>query len=325
MCATTAASNSPHTFSNYIQSPHLQVNNTANTNTHNQNQVMNQNLYQTCSSSKSQTTSQHIQNYAQQNLQFNNQNPTKKSFPQTPQQPLYNTSYETLKYNYQSGHNQRQQQNGSMNNKNFKSSGFGSNNGFKSAQTNKNPAISKQIINKSKLQTENVSDSKHKATSNDIDDYLNVDEEENAGDLNEPRLDYSDKETKSITVQLYNLKQNLTKKMLQDLLEPYVTSIDFKSKTIEPNNNLEHENNLNNKTNYLDYASSNLIINEENVDVFIKFENLDKLNEALRSFNLESMRDEMGDEISVDNNSYAREQEKQLPFLLKPLKPITIF
>ena len=122
--------------------------------------------------------------------------------------------------------------------------------------------------------------------------------------------------TSNLTVQVYNLKQNLTKKMLQDLLEPYVTSIDFKTK-------------YNSSINGLDYQdSNNLEINEENVDVFIKFKNLEKLKEAIKSFNL--------NEFEFNNDGVKKEfrdfienkAEKQAPKCNKSpflFKPITIF
>jgi hypothetical protein len=73
----------------------------------------------------------------------------------------------------------------------------------------------------------------------------------------------------SICFQVYNLKQNLTKNMLINILKPYVASIDFKpisdASDIQPNDS---------------------IINEEHENVFIKFENVDKLRQAFKSFNL---------------------------------------
>lgn len=70
----------------------------------------------------------------------------------------------------------------------------------------------------------------------------------------------------SLTAQVYDLKPNLTKKALHDILTPLVASIDFKTKTNEPASTDE--------------------VNEDKEDVFVRFESVDKLNEAFRMFNL---------------------------------------
>ena len=134
----------------------------------------------------------------------------------------------------------------------------------------------------------------------------------------------------NLTVQVYNLKQNLTKQMLHDLLEPYVSTIDFKKK-LETNGNDVTDGN-------------NTTINEDQVEVFIKFKNLDKLNEALKSFNLKELDLLMSNfdveatavassEIKGDgsddfrgnnnnNNLTTNQLTNQSPFLFRPL---TIF
>lgn len=110
--------------------------------------------------------------------------------------------------------------------------------------------------------------------------------------------------------------------MLHDLLEPYVSTIDFKKK-LETNSNDVTDGN-------------NTTINEDQVEVFIKFKNLDKLNEALKSFNLKeldssncdleevaSTKVESGASDFSGNNNLAKHQlSDQSPFLFRPL---TIF
>jgi hypothetical protein len=91
-----------------------------------------------------------------------------------------------------------------------------------------------------------------------------------------------------LTVQIYGLKQNLTKKDLQDMLTPLIESIDFKKKIAGA-----------------DEPSNDLIINEEKEDVFVRFESVDKLNEAFRMFNIQS------------NNEAAMKPPP--PFSLKPI------
>lgn len=99
-----------------------------------------------------------------------------------------------------------------------------------------------------------------------------------SAELNEKQADSTSAINNStdqcISFQVYNLKQNLTKQMLNDLLKPYVVSIDFKPTNASANSA--------NTT----PANDHSIINEENENVFIKFENIDKLREAFKSFNL---------------------------------------
>jgi hypothetical protein len=121
--------------------------------------------------------------------------------------------------------------------------------------------------------------------------------------------------TTTITVQVYNLKQDLTKQMLKDLLNPHVASIDFKSKT-----NCNEDGSLND-----DNCNFNSIINEEIEDVFIKFENLEKLRQAIKLFNFneEQINGKKQQQKNEKDSNKSQEQEtankNDSPFLFRQL------
>jgi hypothetical protein len=103
----------------------------------------------------------------------------------------------------------------------------------------------------------------------------------------------------SFSFQLYNLKEKFTKKMLQDLLNPYVNSIDFKP--ISTNQKVQEELNV-------------VCLDEENVNVFIKFKNVDKLKEAFKLFKLNDS------ETASTSTKETNEKQIESPFLLRQIK-----
>lgn len=110
-----------------------------------------------------------------------------------------------------------------------------------------------------------------------------------------------DSDSKTLSVQVYNIKHDLTKKMLQDLLAPFVISIEFKSKS-----EIENEDSLLLSTSSSDEATVNIReIDESLVDVFIKFADASKFKEALDSFNL--------NELDLDSISALKQTEESSP------------
>lgn len=101
-------------------------------------------------------------------------------------------------------------------------------------------------------------------------------------------------ESQKIQVQVYNLKENLTKSMLNNMLAPYVKSIDFRQKQEQDSN------------------EQDVIINEKNVDVIIEFESLDKLEQAFKLFNLNSVQ-------GVEQQTADTAGKLSQPFLLRPI------
>ena len=125
----------------------------------------------------------------------------------------------------------------------------------------------------------------------------------------------------SITVQVYNLKQNLTKQMLCDLLKPHVASIDFKTKSNNTSGNNENNSNQ---------VDNDMVINEEYEDVFIKFESVDKRDQVFKLFNLnEGMQQHQSPHVNTmnDKNNNNQNEEKdsssakknESPFLLRQM------
>ena len=110
-------------------------------------------------------------------------------------------------------------------------------------------------------------------------------------------------------VQVYNINQEVTKKMLKNLLEPYVISIDFKTKSesVKKSENDETETN-------------NSEINEKNVDVLIKFENFKKFQDAIKFLNLNELDLELDSKKkeNLENIDQPISKDKS-PFLLKSL------
>ncbi len=107
----------------------------------------------------------------------------------------------------------------------------------------------------------------------------------------------------SFSFQLYNLKENFSRKMLQDLLNPYVNSIDFKPIS-----------NVNKETHQEELNKLNVILDEENVNVFIKFKNVDKLKEAFKLFKLNDS------ETASTSTKETNEKQIESPFLLRQIK-----
>ena len=151
-------------------------------------------------------------------------------------------------------------------------------------------------------------------------------------DLESPKIDTS------ITVQVYNLKQNLTKQMLSDLLKPHVASIDFKTKSISSTNEVDSSSSSSSSSSTSvssvlvtnnDNNNVNSFINEENEEVFIKFESKDKLNQVFKLFNLNEgihSTNTNNNKNSNDDNNNNQESEstsnakkKDSPFLLRQL------
>jgi hypothetical protein len=129
------------------------------------------------------------------------------------------------------------------------------------------------------------------------------------------KLENTPTTTTTITVQVYNLKQDLTKQMLKDLLNPHVASIDFKSKT-----KCNEDGSLND-----DNCNFNSIINEEIEDVFIKFENLEKLRQAIKLFNFNEEQINGKKQLQKNEKDSNKSQEQETankndsPFLFRQL------
>ena len=91
--------------------------------------------------------------------------------------------------------------------------------------------------------------------------------------------------------------------MLQDLLNPYVNSIDFRPIS-----------NVNKETNQEELNELNVMLDEENLNVFIKFKNVDKLKEAFKLFKLNDS------ETTSTSTNETKEKQIESPFLLRQIK-----